>query len=330
MGGGESILTARHLLCGREIPQPMFTPLGRRLVIVCLSLAAGALACARADLPISPVTPDYATRQPPTATSTPLPPTPTVLAPTATLSAVTDTAEAQATPTAGGSELTNPPADTPVPPVDTPDTSAPAVEVPTDTPVPAVEAPTDTPVPAVEVPTDTPAPTLEAPTDTPVPPTETPTTLPTIPPQTIQTVSIPADATFTQLLTITGEGGELLGDPGYLIDGRTVTWAALDGGHTTWTFDLGSPQKIGGLSLYAQKPRTGDATNLLAIEVSNDGQTWQAVFVGSGNCGEVNCDSLPQMKYTNIGFNPVSARYVRLRSGPNRFAFAEVAVAIVP
>jgi hypothetical protein len=109
-----------------------------------------------------------------------------------------------------------------------------------------------------------------------------------------------------------------------------VTWAALTGGHTAWVFDLSSVQKIGGVKVYAQKPFTGESTTLLAIEVSNDGQNWQPVLAGTGDCGEPNCDQIPQMTYTEIGFNPVSARYLRLRSGPNRFGFAEVAIAIVP
>ena len=93
---------------------------------------------------------------------------------------------------------------------------------------------------------------------------------------------------------------------------------------------IGTVQKIGGVKVYAQKPRSGEATALLAIEVSNDGQNWQPVLTGTGNCGDPNCDQIPQMTFTEIGFNAVSARYLRLRGGPNRFGFAEVAVAIVP
>jgi hypothetical protein len=131
-------------------------------------------------------------------------------------------------------------------------------------------------------------------------------------------------------MVVTSQGGEIIGDPGYLIDKSTTTWAALTGGHTAWVFDLGSVQKIGGVKVYAQKPYTGEPTTLLAIEVSNDGQNWQAVLLGSGDCGEPQCDLIPQATSTDIGFNPVSARYLRLRSGPNRFGFAEVSVAIVP
>jgi hypothetical protein len=143
-------------------------------------------------------------------------------------------------------------------------------------------------------------------------------------------MAIPAGAAFTQQMVVTSQGGEIIGDPGYLIDNRVVTWAAIDGGHTAWVFDLGSVQKIGGVKVYAQKPRGGEATTLLAIEVSNDGQNWQPVLVGAGDCGEPQCDLILQMTFTEIGFNPVSARYLRMRSGPNRFGFAEEAVAIVP
>ncbi len=141
---------------------------------------------------------------------------------------------------------------------------------------------------------------------------------------------IPADATYTQQMVVTGEGGEMIGDPGYLNDGNILTFGALTGGHTAWIFDLGSVQKIGGVKVYAQKPYTGEPTTLLGIDVSNDGQNWQPVLVGSGDCGEPQCDVIPQMTYTEIGFNPVSARYLRMRSGPSRFGFSEVSVAIVP
>jgi len=239
----------------------MRTPAPRRLFVVVLSLVAAALGCARADVIISPVTPDFATRQPPTPTITTVPPTATATVPTA-----------------------RPAAATPVPP------TAPPTQAP----------PTATTVP------------------------------PTLAPQSVQPVPIPAGATFTQQMVVTGEGGQIIGDGGYLIDNRVITWAALEGGHTAWVFDLGSVKKIGGVRVYAQKPRGGEPTTLLAIEASNDGQNWQPVLIGSGNCGEPQCDVIPQMTFTDIGFNPVSARYLRMRSGPNRFGFAEVSIAIVP
>jgi hypothetical protein len=196
-------------------------------------------------------------------------------------------------------------------------------------PLPSAEAPTEIPAATPEAPTE--APPAGAPTETPpaAPPTET-AVPPTIEPQSIKPMPIPAGATFTQQMVVTSQGGEIIGDPGYLIDNRVVTWAAIDGGHTAWVFDLGSVQKIGGVKVYAQKPRGGEATTLLAMEVSNDSQNWQPVLVGAGDCGEPQCDLIPQMTFTEIGFNPVSARYLRMRSGPNRFGFAEVAMAIVP
>ncbi len=282
----------------------MRTPATRRLFVVALSLIVAALGCARADVLISPVTPDFATRQPPTLTSTPMPPTLTATVPSPTEAPATATPEAP--PTSAGYP---------------PPTSAPADVEPTMAP-PTTVAPTEppaaeTPVPATEVP-----PTEAPPTETSVPPT--------IPPQSNQAVPIPADATFTQQMVVTGEGGDMIGDPGYMIDNRVVTWAALDGGHTAWVFDLGSAKMIVGVRVYAQKPRGGEPTTLLGIDVSNDRQNWQPVLVGSGDCGEPQCDVIPQMTYTEIGFNPVSARYLRMRSGPSRFGFSEVSVAIVP
>ena len=280
----------------------MRTPTRRRLFVVILSLAAAALACDQQNIAIVPVTPDHSTRQPPAATKTPKP-----HPPTATRPGPTETAPASPEPP----PTATPAANYPAPVTQEPLTSEPAQ--PSETTVPPTEAP-------ALPPSETPPPAQ--PTDT-VPP-------PTIAPQNIQSMPIPAGATFTQKIVATSEGGEMVGDPGYLLDNRNVTWAALDGGHTTWIFDLGSVQKIGGVKVYAQKPRGGEPTTLLAIEVSNDGQNWQPVLVGTGNCGEPGCDVIPQMTFVEIGFNPVSARYLRMRSGPNRFGFAEVAVAIVP
>lgn len=282
----------------------MRTPAPRRLFVVVFSLVAAALGCARADVLISPVTPDFATRQPPTPTSTAAPPTPTATVPSPT--PAPDTATPEAPPTSAGY---------PAP------TSAPTEVEPTVA-LPTTVAPTEPAAAATPVPPTAALPTQAPPTATNVPPT--------IAPQSFQPVPIPADATFTQQMVVTGEGGDMIGDGGYLIDNRVITWAALEGGHTAWVFDLGSVQKIAGVRVYAQKPRGGEPTTLLAIEASNDGQNWQPVLVGSGDCGEPQCDLIPQMTFTDIGFNPVSARYLRMRSGPNRFGFAEVSVAILP
>ena len=284
----------------------MRTPTPRRLFAVILSLAAAALGCARADVGITPVVPDFSTRQPPTPTITTVPPTPTATVPSPTPAPATATPEALPTiaPTSAGY---------PAPTSEEPATHTPPEAQPTEPPA------ADTAVPPTAAPPTQPP----APTNTSVPPT-------IAPPQNIQPVPIPAGATFTQQMVVTSQGGEMIGDPGYLIDNRVVTWAALTGGHTAWVFDLGSVQKIGGVKVYAQKPNTGESTTLLAIEVSNDGQNWQPVLAGTGDCGEPNCSTIPQATFTEIGFTPVSARYLRLRSGPNRFGFAEVSVAIVP
>ena len=302
----------------------MRIPSFRSLGVVLLSLVVMTLACARANLAIVPVTPDYSTRLPPTITPTAPPATATVPVPTDTAAPPTDTQAAP--PTA---------ADTLAPPTQAPSAggaaaspTAPALAA-TRTPAPVSAPPTAVP-PTVVPPTQTvpPPPTAAPPTQTvPPPPTAAP---PTIAPQAGQPVSIPANATFTQKFTAAPQGGDMIGDPGYLIDGNTVTWAALDGGHTAWVLDMGSAQNLAGVRVYAQKPRSGDPTTLLAIEVSNDSQNWQAVYTGTGDCGEPNCDTIPQMKFVDIGFNTVSARYLRLRSGPNRFGFAEISVAVVP
>ena len=288
----------------------MRTHAPRRLLVVILSLVAAALGCARADVLISPVTPDFATRQPPTPTITTVPPTATAIVPTA-LPVPTAVVQPTTAPTSAGYPAPTSASTEVEPTVVAPATVAPTTVAPTAPPAAA------TPVPPTAAP-----PTQAPPTTTTVPPT--------LPPQSVQPVPIPAGATFTQQMVVTGEGGQIIGDGGYLVDNRVITWAGLEGGHTAWVFDLGSVKKIGGVRVYAQKPRGGEPTTLLAIEASNDGQNWQPVLIGSGNCGEPQCDVIPQMTFTDIGFNPVSARYLRMRSGPNRFAFAEVSVAIVP
>jgi len=298
----------------------MRIPSFRSLGVVLLSLVVMTLACARANLAIVPVTPDYSTRQPPTITPTAPPATATVPVPTDTAAPPTDT---QAAPPTAADTVAAP-------------SQAPTAEGAAASPTEPAPASTQTPAPISPPPTAVP-PTAAQSTDTPlpVPPTQTipppPTAVPpTIPPQAGQPVSIPANATFSQKFTAAPQGGDLIGDPGYLTDGKTVTWAALDGGHTAWVLDMGSAQNLAGVRVYAQKPRSGDPTTLLAIEVSNDSQNWQAVYTGTGDCGEPNCDTIPQMKFVDIGFNTVSARYLRLRSGPNRFGFAEILVAVLP
>jgi hypothetical protein len=112
-------------------------------------------------------------------------------------------------------------------------------------------------------------------------------------------------------------------------DRRTETWASLRGGDAAWIFDLGSPQNVAGLRVWAQ-PDANEPTTLRAIQVSGDGTVWTTVYTPSGDCGVPNCESLPQREFVERGFTPTAARFVRLNGGPTRFAFAEVEIAVLP
>ncbi len=271
----------------------MLTPAARRLTLVVLSLTGALLACARAEVPITPATPlaaspEVVAQVSPTATP------PQGEPPTATLEA---SPTPEIPPTAG-------PTDTPVvapPPTDTP--------LPTDTPPP----PTETPVPPPA--TDTPG------------PAETPSPAPTV---GSNPAGIPENATFTQQFTVSNEGGTVIGRPRDMADGRTETWASLRGGDASWILDLGSPQNVIGLRVWAQ-PDGGEETTLRIIEVSADGANWGPVYVGDGTCGDVpQCDFLVQREFFDFGFGPLTIRFIRMHGGPTRFAFAEVKVALAP
>jgi hypothetical protein len=287
----------------------MLTPATRRLALVVLSLTAAALACARAEVPFTPATPLAASpvvaAQNPTSTPTTEAAPPTPEAPTATTESVS-TPEIPATET---------PTETPV-----------VAPPPTDTPLPA----TDTPIPtATPIPSDTPVPT-----DTSLPPTATspgPTaTSSPLPPIGSNPAGIPENAVFTQKFAVFNEGGTVFGRPQDMRDGRTETWASLRGGNATWIFDLGSPQNVIGLRLWAQ-PDAGEQTTLRAIEVSADGANWTPIYVGDGVCGDVpQCDVLVQKEFLDFGFGPVNIQFIRMRGGPTRFAFAEVKIALAP
>jgi F5/8 type C domain-containing protein len=288
----------------------MLNPAARRLTLLVLSLAAAALACARAEVDITPAAPlvvsPVVVAQVPTSTSTVEAASPTPEAPTATV---------ETTPT---SEI-------------------PATEAPTATPVIA-PPPTDTPLPA----TDTPVPTATPiPSDTPIstgtlppPPTETqpgPAATPT-PLQPIGTnpAGIPENAKFTQQFNVSNQGGTVFGRPQDMRDGRTETWASLRGGDAMWIFDLGSPQNVIGLRVWPQ-PDAGQQTTLRSIEVSADGTNWTPVYVGEGACGDVpQCDVLAQKQFVDFGFGPVTVQFVRMHGGPTYFAFAEVKIALAP
>jgi hypothetical protein len=283
----------------------MLNPAARRLILLVLGLALAALACARAEVPITPATP-LAASPIVAAQITPAESQPTIEAsPTATL---------EPSPASEGEAPTPGPTDTPL-----------IAPPPTDTPLPATETPiaSDTPPPTeTAVPTDTPfpSPTQPGPTDTPAP-------LPTI---GANPGGIPENATFTQQFTVSNEGGAVFGRPQDMGDGRTETWASLRGGGAAWVFNLGSPQNVIGLSVWAQ-PDRGEETSLVSIEVSADGASWTAVYAGDGTCGDVpQCDFLQQREFVDFGFGPLTAQYVRLRGGPTRFAFAEVKIALAP
>ncbi len=286
----------------------MRTPFARRLTLVVLSLAGAILACTRAEVPITPATPLAASPRAAaqvTGTATLVARTPTQAAPTATFEAATATPEVPETPAATETPvIAPPPTDTPLPPTDTPpvtDTS-----VPTATPIPS-----DTPIPAATLPG----------------PTETPSPVPTV---GSNPAGIPENATFTQKFTVTNQGGTVFGRPKDLTDGRTETWASLRGGDALWIFDLGGPQNVIGLRLFAHADANEDTT-LKSIEVSSDGTNWSPVYVGDGTCGDVTqCDTLQQNEFVDFGFGPTTVQFIRLHGGPTRFAFAEAKIALAP
>jgi hypothetical protein len=188
-------------------------------------------------------------------------------------------------------------------------------------------APATTAAPAAATATLTPPrPTL---TRTPAPPpSDTPEPLPTATPAPL--AEIPAGAEFTQQFTVSAEGETPLGVPGDLRDGRDITWASLRSGRGAWVFDLGRLQTVAGVRFIAH-PDGGDDTTLLGIDLSDDGSAWTTVHAASGTCGEVSgCDVIAQREPVEIAFGPASARYVRLRGGPTRFAIAEIQIAVLP
>lgn len=272
-----------------------------RFLLVIASLLMGALACASNSVTLEAVTPQI---------STPVP--------------VADGPVEQSTPGA------NPAAPTPIPPADTatPAAYVPPADTATAQPTPVIQQPpTETPaVPNTPANTDTPQP-IPA-TDTPVPATATQAP----PPSGAITVgiqSIVSGVNFVQTTGITNEGGELIGRPQDMADKRNETWASLRGGNAAWVLDLGSAQNVAGLKLYAQRDGR-DATTLTKIEVSGDGNMWIEVWHGSGECGVPKCETIEQKVFTELGFGPARAQFIRLTSGPTRFAFGEIQIAILP
>ncbi len=297
--------------------KPASPPRGARLWLAPLGLALALLACARAEVPFSPGQPQVSTPMlavarvdgAPTETPDAAEPVPTAL-PTESVGGYPPPADGAAT----GAGYPGPTAEAPTPtlviqqpPTDTP----PPTETPlaTDTP-----APTETSVPA----TDTPAPTATPEPSATVGPTQPPAPQP-----------IPPEAQFIQTLTVSHDGGVLVGRPQDMLDGRETTWASLRGGSAAWVLDLGALQNVAGVRLYAQRDGS-DPTTLTKIDISPDGSNWATVYTGAGNCGVPACDTLVQLDYTDLGFGTFRAQYVRVIGGPTRFAFGEVFVAVLP
>ncbi len=288
--------------------------MSKRLLLVWISLVVAALACTRAEVPITPATPAIATPVQggvitlPTETApasgypgraSPPPPTET--------RAPTGYPANEASPTVAASE-------TPVPPTPTSVIPPPPSDTPTITPTPE---PTATPAPAT-----TQAPIANTPT--------TAASTPTNPPASgTGPQPIPANAQFVQTFEISYQGGQLVGLPNDMKDGRPETWASLRGGNAAWVLNLGSPRTVLGLRVNAQ-PDFREPTTLTKIEISADGNTWRTVYTGSGECGVRECDTLPQKVFTDLGFGAWQAQYVRLTGGPTRFAFGEIQVAVAP
>jgi hypothetical protein len=329
----------------------------RRPLLVIVSLAAAALGCERAEVPITPATPLVSTPvvlPTDTPTATPLPSgTPTLtetldatqIAALSTATATftpstTPTPTKTLTPTPSATQPTSTP--TPIPPTatrvlrTTPDGSGPTATQgrATATAKPPTATKTQkppSPTPSVIVPTQKTGPTVTATkTATPAPSaTSGPTAVPGTPGSGSGT--IPPNATFLRPVGVTAENGTVFGEPKDIIDGREITWASLrnGAGNETFTFDLGSAQRVAGVKLLP-KYDGGLETTLQLIEVSADGQSWTSVYTATGDCGALACDVLPNGRPIEIGWNAVTAQYVRLRGGDSRFAFAEVQVAVVP
>jgi len=273
---------------------------GRFLLIVA-ALLVGTLACASNTAQLEAVTPQI---------STPVP------------------VEAEVvdgnTPNVGEASAT------PIPPEDTatPAPYAPPADTPTEQPTSVIQLPpSDTPAAtAVPINTDTPQP-LPA-TDTPAPPTATEPP-PVSGAVTVGIQPIVTGVNFVQTTGITNEGGQLVGRPQDMADKRNETWASLRGGGAAWILDLGAVQNVAGLKLYAQRDGQ-DPTTLTKVEVSGNGISWIEVWRGAGECGVAQCETLEQKTFTELGFGPARAQFIRLTGGPTRFAFGEIQIAVLP
>ncbi|MGQ0601328.1 MAG: discoidin domain-containing protein [Anaerolineales bacterium] len=280
----------------------------KRLAAVVLSLFIATLACARAEVPITPATPQLQIVElidtPAAPTEAPVVATPE---PSATTSGYPVATDAPPSPT---SVIQLPPTETPTI---------------TDTP-PA----TDTPPPTS---TRAPATTTSRAAATATRVTGASATATSAPATGGGPQPIPANATFTQVLAIDYSGGTLFGETLNLIDKRTETWASIRESDGVFVLDLGAPQNVAGVRVYPKKDGNDPARSvvtLLRLEVSADGNTWTTVLNGTGNCGVPRCDTLTPGQYVDLGFATTRAQYVRLVGGPTRLAFAEVQVAVLP
>lgn len=286
----------------------------KRLLLAWISLVAAAFACARAEVPITPATPAIATPAQsgvitrPTETAPPsgYPANPSPIAPTET-SAPVGYPVSEASPTVTASDTLAPPTPTSV-------IQPPPTETPTITPTPE---PTATAAPAT-----TQAPAANTPTTAALTPTSPP-------PSGTGPQPIPANAQFVQTFEIGHQGGQLVGIPNDMKDGRPETWASLRGGNAAWVLNLGSTRTVLGLRVIAQ-PDFREPTTLTKIEISTDGSSWRTVYTGSGDCGVPQCDTLPQKVFVDLGFGAQPAQYIRLTGGPTRFAFGEIQIALAP
>lgn len=272
-----------------------------RFLLMVAALLLGALACASNTAQLEAVTPQI---------STPVP--------------VAEVALEANTPSV---EVASP---TPIPPEDTatPVAYVPPADTPTEQPTAVIQLPpSDTPV-ATPIPANTDTPQPVPATDTPVPPTATEPP-PVSGAVTIGVQPIVGGVNFVQTTGINNEGGQLVGRPQDMADKRNETWASLRGGGAAWVLDLGVAQNVAGLKLYAQRDGQ-DPTTLTKIEVSGDGNAWIEVWHGAGECGVAQCETLAQKTFTELGFGPARAQFIRLTGGPTRFAFGEIQIAVLP
>jgi hypothetical protein len=164
------------------------------------------------------------------------------------------------------------------------------------------------------------APTAEGPTPE---PSATIAASPTNP------ATIPSGAIFTRDLSVTAVGDSPVGAASDLVDGQTITWASLRNGTGAWVFNLGTARSVAGLRLTAHRDGDQDTT-ILGIDVSTDGATWTEAYRAGGTCGgTANCQVIAQGTPVDLAFGPVTAQYIRVRSGPTRFALAEVEAAVI-